>query len=59
MGGKPKEKAMKCIVCHGEEVIQAEVLEEIEVGPDIVRTPVAVLECQNCGERYYDRATCT
>lgn len=48
---------MKCIVCHGEEIALADVFEEIEVGPDIVRAPVTVLACRTCGERYYDRAT--
>ncbi len=48
---------MKCIICHGEQIIEADVFEEIAVGPDIVRVPVTVLVCQTCGERYYDRAT--
>lgn len=48
---------MKCIICHGEEVVPAEVFEETEVGSDIVRVPVTVLVCRTCGERYYDRAT--
>ena len=48
---------MKCVVCHGEEIVQADVFEEIAVGTDIVRVPIRVLVCQTCGERYYDRAT--
>ncbi len=47
---------MKCIVCHGEEIVPADVFEELEVGSDIIRVPVTVLQCQSCGERYYDRA---
>jgi YgiT-type zinc finger domain-containing protein len=47
---------MKCIICHGEEVSLAEVFEEIGVGSDIVRVPVTVMQCRNCGERYYTRA---
>ena len=47
---------MKCIICHGAEVSQAEVFEEIGVGSDIVRVPVTVMVCGNCGERYYTRA---
>ncbi len=48
---------MKCIICHGEQISQAEVFEEIPVGSDIVRVPVRVMVCETCGERYYDRAT--
>jgi len=47
---------MNCIICHGEEVSQAEVFEEITVGLDIVRVPLTVMLCRNCGERYYTRA---
>jgi YgiT-type zinc finger domain-containing protein len=48
---------MKCIICHGEQISQVEVFEEIPVGSDIVRVPVRVMVCETCGERYYDRAT--
>lgn len=48
---------MKCVICHGEEIVQADLFEEIAVGSDIVRIPITVLVCQTCGERYYDRAT--
>ena len=48
---------MKCIVCHGEQISQAEVFEEIPVGSDIVRVPIRVMVCETCGERSYDRAT--
>ena len=48
---------MKCIICHGEQVSLAEVFEEIGVESDIVRVPVTVMLCGNCGERYYTRAT--
>lgn len=48
---------MKCIICHGEQISQTEVFEEIPVGSDIVRVPVRVTVCETCGERYYDRAT--
>jgi len=48
---------MKCIICHGEQISQAEVFEEIPVGSDIVRVPVRVTVCETCGERYYDRVT--
>ncbi len=47
---------MKCIICHGEEVSLAEVFEEIAVGSNIVRVPLAVMQCRACGERYYTRA---
>lgn len=48
---------MKCVICHGEKIVDAAVFEEIAVGTDIVRIPIIVLVCQTCGERYYDRAT--
>jgi YgiT-type zinc finger domain-containing protein len=48
---------MKCVVCHGVDIGQVEVHEEISVGQDIVRVPVSVLACLTCGERYYDRRT--
>ncbi len=48
---------MKCVVCHGDDITQVEVHEEISVGQDIVRVPVSVLACRTCGERYYDRRT--
>ena len=48
---------MKCIICHGDRVSEAEVFEEIGLGSDIVRVPVTVMLCRNCGERYYTRAT--
>ena len=48
---------MKCIICHGEQISQAEVFEEIPVGSDIVRVPIRVMVCETCGERSYDRAT--
>lgn len=48
---------MKCIVCHGKEIVETDVIEEFACGNDIVcysiRTPV----CKTCGERYYDRRT--
>ena len=53
----PKERLMKCIICHGEQVSPGEVFEGIPVGSDIVRVPVTVMVCRTCGERYYDRAT--
>ena len=56
MGTSPS-KTMKCIICHGEQIAQADVFEEIPVGSDIVRVPVRVMVCRSCGERYYDRAT--
>ena len=48
---------MKCIICHSEDVVLSKVYENIQIDKDIVRVPVEVLVCQNCGERYYDRKT--
>ncbi len=48
---------MKCIVCHGDQIIEQGVKEEVARGDDIVLVPVRTLVCQDCGERYYDRKT--
>ena len=48
---------MKCIVCYGEDIREAEVREEIRVGNDIVEVPVTTLVCRTCGERYFDPPT--
>ncbi len=48
---------MKCVVCKNEDIQMKTVEEEIRAEKDIVLIPVEVLVCQNCGERYYDRAT--
>ena len=36
MGGVPKEKTMKCIVCHGQDIPVTEVNEELKLKTDIV-----------------------
>jgi len=51
------EKAMKCIVCHGQDVRLADVREQLKIGQDIVYVPIQTLVCQACGEAYYDRRT--
>src|SRR5207248_11465386 len=48
---------MKCIVCHGEEIVKRDVKEEVVRGDDIVLVPIQTFVCQHCGERYYDRKT--
>ena len=48
---------MKCVICHGEHVASAEVVEEFRSGDDIVCVPIEAPVCADCGERYYDRAT--
>ena len=48
---------MKCVICHGDEIISSEIKEELVSGTDIVQVPIRVLVCQQCGERYYDRRT--
>jgi YgiT-type zinc finger domain-containing protein len=48
---------MRCVICHGEEVAIRDVCEELSVDNDIVRIPIRVPVCANCGERYYDRKT--
>lgn len=48
---------MKCIICHSENILLSTVNEEIYIDKDLVRVPVKILVCQNCGERYYDRKT--
>lgn len=48
---------MRCIICHGDEIVVTEVKEEFPIGNDIVYVPVRIPVCRNCGERYYDRRT--
>jgi YgiT-type zinc finger domain-containing protein len=48
---------MKCVICHGDSIEKKNVREECRMGNDLVYVPIEVLECANCGERYYDRKT--
>jgi YgiT-type zinc finger domain-containing protein len=48
---------MKCVICHGDEIIEQRVEEEIRTLNDIVLAPISCLVCQTCGERYYDTDT--
>ncbi len=48
---------MKCLVCHGEDILVTAVREELRIENNIVYVPIQVLVCQACGERYYDRRT--
>ena len=48
---------MTCVICHGKEVENTDVKEEIKNGEDIIYIPITVPVCKTCGERYYDRAT--
>jgi YgiT-type zinc finger domain-containing protein len=52
-----EETAMKCVICHGDEIKVTDVKEEFTVGNDIVYIPIKVPICKTCGERYYDRRT--
>ena len=47
---------MKCVVCKSSDIQTKKVEEEVRADKDIVLIPIEVLVCQNCGERYYDRA---
>ncbi len=48
---------MKCIICHSEDILVEEVLEDFKYENDIVYVPINVEVCQSCGERYYTRQT--
>lgn len=48
---------MNCVVCNSPDISLKKVDEEIRSGNDIVLVSLDVLTCENCGERYYDRAT--
>ncbi len=48
---------MKCLVCHGVEIVPQTVKEAIPVGEDLVYVSIEIPVCQTCGERYYDRKT--
>jgi uncharacterized protein YlaI len=52
-----KDKNMKCIICHSEDIVEKEVMEEIKNINDIIYLPIKTNVCLNCGERYYDRQT--
>jgi YgiT-type zinc finger domain-containing protein len=47
----------KCVFCHGEDIREETVNEELTHDGDIVYAPVTCLVCQTCGERYFDRPT--
>jgi YgiT-type zinc finger domain-containing protein len=47
----------KCVFCHGEDIREQTVNEELSFNSDIVYAPVTCLVCQTCGERYFDRPT--
>ena len=46
-----------CVFCHGEDIREQTVNEELQLNSDIVYAPVTCLVCQTCGERYFDRPT--
>ncbi len=48
---------MKCVICHGGDLVTKDVKEEFAAGNDLVLVPIRVPVCQTCGERYYDRQT--
>jgi len=48
---------MKCVVCNGPNIVIREVEEEVRVKNDVILVIVEVMVCEQCGERYYDRAT--
>lgn len=50
---------MKCVICHSDNIQMRDVMEEISSGNDIVRVPLHIPVCSQCGERYYDRKTMT
>jgi len=47
---------MRCVICKGTDIKKKNVEEEVKVGQHIVLVPLCILVCNNCGERYYDRA---
>jgi YgiT-type zinc finger domain-containing protein len=48
---------MKCIICHGDDIREATVNEEITRGNDVIFVSVVALKCAQCGERYFDQKT--
>ena len=57
MGRLYKEKKMRCLICHGEDVQTKQVREEIKVDKNIICIPIQTPVCHTCGERYYNRRT--
>lgn len=47
---------MKCVICKSGDIREQKTEEEIRVGSDIVFVPVSALVCNECGEKYYNRA---
>ena len=48
---------MKCVICHGEDILVTDMKEAVPVENDIVYVPIRIPVCRACGERYYDRRT--
>jgi YgiT-type zinc finger domain-containing protein len=48
---------MKCVICHGDDISVRDVMEELVSEKDVIRIPLRVPVCSQCGERYYDRKT--
>ena len=48
---------MRCVVCKSTDIEKKIVDEDIKVDKNIVLISMEVLVCNNCGERYYERAT--
>ncbi len=48
---------MKCVICQGENIVTKKIKEPINKGNDIIHVILKIPVCQNCGEKYYPRAT--
>ena len=48
---------MKCVICHSEDILEKNVMEEFKHGNDIIVVPLKTMVCSSCGERYYSKQT--
>lgn len=47
---------MKCVICKSGDIAERVTEEEIRVGSNIIFVSVKALVCEECGEKYYNRA---
>jgi YgiT-type zinc finger domain-containing protein len=48
---------MKCVICHSEDILEEDVMEEFKHGNDVIFVPIRTMVCASCGERYYSKHT--
>jgi uncharacterized protein YlaI len=41
---------MKCVICHSEDILEENVMEEFKHGNDVIFVPIRTMVCSSCGE---------